>query len=301
VSSTAEVLDPRERSGAEKSETGEDSEGRLPVTVIEPRRGWQLINLREMWRFRELLFFLVWRDVKARYKQTVLGASWAVLQPLAMMAAFSLFVGRVAGKANADMPYPLFVFSGLLPWTFFNAAVAAAGNSVVSNRHIVTKVYFPRLLVPASAVGAPVLDFAIAFALLLGLMPVFGALPDWRLLAVPPVLAVLASLTLGLGVLLASLTVSYRDFRLIVPLALQMWMFATPAMFMQDMTVFGPRTAALLPLNPLHGVVVNFRAATAGGAFDLPALDVSALWGLGLLLLGCFCFRRAERGFADII
>jgi lipopolysaccharide transport system permease protein len=279
------------------AEAADDS----PVQVIERRPGWQVVDLREMWRFRELLFFLAWRDVKARYKQTVLGAAWAVLQPLATMAAFSLFVGRVAAKADADLPYPLFVFTGLLPWTFFSAAVGAAGTSVVGNQHLVTKAYFPRLLVPASAVGAALLDLAIAFGLLLVLMPFFGVWPGWPLLAVPLVLAVLVFLAFGLGVLLAALTVAYRDFKAIVPLALQVWMFATPAIFLQDPAVLGPRMAALLPLNPIHGVVVNFRTATAGGSFDLPALGVSALWGLTMLLFGCFYFRRVERGFADII
>jgi lipopolysaccharide transport system permease protein len=284
---------------ASAADRGPDAD--LPVTVIERRPGWRLVDLGELWRYRELLFFLVWRDVKVRYKQTVLGVAWAVLQPLATMAAFSLFLGRVAASAEAALPYPLFVFSGLLPWTFFSGALAAAGASVVNNERLVTKVYFPRLLVPMGAVTAAVLDFAIAFAVLLLLMPFFGALPGGGLAALPLVVLVLVGLAVGLGVLLAALTVAYRDFRVIMPLGLQLWMFATPAIFLQDLAVLGPRTAALLPLNPLHGAVVNFRAATLGGDLDLPALGLSALWAAAALLAGSFYFRRVERGFADII
>jgi lipopolysaccharide transport system permease protein len=291
-------LTPRPEGAVAPADPPEDGPA---LTVIEPRPGWHFVNLAELWRFRELLYFLVWRDVKVRYKQTALGAAWAVLQPLATMAAFALFLGRVAGAADAAIPYPLFVFAGLLPWTFFSAAVTNAGNSVVNNQHLVTKVYFPRLLVPLGSVAAAALDFLIAFGLLLVLMLVFSTMPGWGLLALPLVLLVLLGLIVGLGTLLAAVTVEYRDFRAIVPLALQMWMFATPAIFLQDLTLLGPRTRALLFLNPLHGIVVNFRAAALGGPFDLPAGGISALWAVVLLLGGCFYFRRVERGFADVI
>jgi lipopolysaccharide transport system permease protein len=274
----------------------------LPVTVIERKPGWRLIGLAELWRFRELLFFLVWRDIKVRYKQTVLGAAWAVLQPLATMAAFALFLGSVAGAANPAVPYPLFVFAGLLPWTFFASAVNGASGSVVNNQNLVTKIYFPRLLVPFGTVAASLLDFAIAFVMLLALMPFFGTAPGWGFLAMPVIVLVLVSLAAGLGVLLAAVTVKYRDFRSIVPLALQLWMFATPAIFLQGWeTRLAPGMVPLLPLNPLHGVIVNFRAAAVGGGFDLPSLAVSALYAVALLSVGCLYFRRVERGFADII
>jgi lipopolysaccharide transport system permease protein len=272
-----------------------------PVTVLERRSDWRLPDLSELWRYRELLFFLAWRDVKIRYKQTVLGAAWALLQPLATMAAFALFLGRVASAPDAAMPYALYVFGGLLPWTFFSAAVAAASGSVVANERLVTKIYFPRLIVPLSAAGAPLMDLLISFALLLVLMPFFGVWPGWGFLALPLVFAVAAALAAGLGVLQSALTVAYRDFRVIVPLALQLGMFATPAIFLQDLSVLGPGTTAWLPVNPMHGVIVNFRAAALGGAFDLPALGVSALWAALLFLGGCLYFRRVERGFADII
>jgi lipopolysaccharide transport system permease protein len=276
-------------------------EGDLPLKVIQRRSGWQFLDLRELWRAREILFFLTWREVKVRYKQTVLGAAWAVLQPLALMAAFSIFLGSVASEEGARIPYPLFVFAGLLPWTFFSAAVSGASTSVVANEKLVTKIYFPRLLVPVSLVVTAALDLAISFALLVVMQLCFQAPPGVSILALPIVLAVLLLLSAGLGILLSALTVAYRDIRIIVPLALQICMYATPALYMQNLNVLGPRTSAWLFLNPLHGVLMNFRAATLGTAFDWPALAVSAACGVAVLLLGCVYFRRVERGFADII
>jgi len=299
VTSTAELTLEEKTSPVAPNAVGPVAD--LPVTILERKPGWHLIDLGELWRFRELLFFLVWRDVKVRYKQTVVGAAWAVLQPLATMAAFSLFLGRVASSPDATMAYPLFVFTGLLPWTFFSGAVSSAGGSVVGSERLITKVYFPRLLVPFGTVAAGVLDFGIAFLMLLLLMPFFGTWPGLGFLMLPVVMGVLLALALGLGVLLSALTVAYRDFKVVVPLTLQLWMFATPAIFLQNPAVLGPRMQALLPLNPLHGVIVNFRAAVVGGPFDLPALGFSALMATMALLLGCFYFRRVERGFADII
>jgi lipopolysaccharide transport system permease protein len=270
--------------------------------VIQNSPGWHFIDLPELWRSRELLFFLVWRDIKVRYKQTALGAVWAVLQPLATMAAFAVFLGRVASSPDAAIPYPLYVFAGLLPWTFFTSAVGAAAGSVVGNQNLITKVYFPRLLVPLGPVVAASVDFLVAFVLLLVMMPFFGTAPHWQMLALPFVFLVLMAMAAGLGILLSALTVAYRDFKSVVPLALQMWMFATPAIFLQDLEHrFGDDALQLLSLNPLHGIIVNFRAAALGSDFDLPALAVSALAAMGLLLFGCFYFRRVERGFADII
>jgi lipopolysaccharide transport system permease protein len=282
-------------------ETPSAQEAELPVTVIERKPGWQFLDLAELWRFRELLFFLVWRDVKVRYKQTALGVAWAVLQPLATMVVFALFLGRVAGSPGAAVPYPLFVFAGLLTWTFFSGAVGAASNSVIGNERLVTKVYFPRLLVPLSAVVGAAVDFTIAFAMLLVLMPFFGFVPGWSLLAVPGIVALIVLVASSLGVLLSALTVAYRDFRYVVPFTLQLWMFATPAIFLQNMEALGLRTSWFLMFNPVHGLVVNFRAAVVGGPFDLPALGVSMASGLMLFGLACLYFRRVERSFADII
>ena len=281
---------------------GPDPTADWPVTVVERRPGWRPFDLRELWRFRELLYFLTWRDVKVRYKQTALGAAWAVLQPLATMVVFALFLGRAAGLTR-DLPYSyaLFVLAGLLPWTFFANAIGAAGGSVVANQNLVTKVYFPRLLIPMAAVGAGLVDLLIAFAMLLVLMPFFGVWPGWGVLWVPLVLGLLVLAALGVGTLLGALTVAYRDFRYVVPFLVQLWMFATPSIYMQADRVVAEGWLWLLPLNPAYGLVVNFRQAVLGGPLDWYALAVSGAVGLALLLAGCLYFRRVERSFADII
>jgi lipopolysaccharide transport system permease protein len=273
----------------------------LPVTVIERRPGWRLVDLGELWRYRELLLFLTWRDVKVRYKQTVLGAAWAILQPLASMVVFSLFFGRVAAGPAADLPYPLFVLAGLVPWMFFANAVGSAGQSVVGSQNLVTKVYFPRLFIPMGAVAAGLVDFAISFGLLLGMMLSYGVPPGWGLAWVPLVSLGLVVAALGVGTLLSALTVTYRDFRYVVPFLVQLWMFATPAIYMQADPAVGPLGRALLPLNPAQGLIANFRLALLGDELDSYALLVSGLAGLALLLVGCLYFRRVEREFADII
>jgi lipopolysaccharide transport system permease protein len=274
----------------------------LPVTVIEPRSAWRIVDFRELWRHRELLYFLVWRDVKVRYKQTVLGLLWAVIQPLATMAAFTLFLGQATGVVGElSYPYSLFVFAGLLPWMFFAGAVASAGQSVVGNQNLVTKVYFPRLIIPLSAIGVGLLDFFIGFGLLLGLMAIHGVWPGANVLWTPVVFVLLMAAALGVGILLSALTVAYRDFRFIVPFLVQLWMFATPSIYMQAERAVGERVQSLLPLNPAYGLIVNFRQAVLGGPMDFYALGVSALVSLALLVLGCAYFRRVERNFADII
>jgi lipopolysaccharide transport system permease protein len=272
----------------------------LAVTVIERRSGWRFINLRELWRYRELLFFLTWRDIKVRYKQTVLGATWAILQPFATMVVFSLFFGRVAEMPTGGVPYALFVFAGLLPWFFFANAITSASSSVVGSQNLVTKVYFPRLIIPLGAVGASLVDFVVAFGMLLAMMVYFGVAPTWGLLMVPVLSLVLLIAATGVGTLLSALTVAYRDFRYVVPFGVQLWMFATPSIYM-DVTLVGPNGQAVLPLNPAYGLIVNFRAAVLGGPFELYALAVSSAVSLGMLLLGCMYFRRVERSFADII
>lgn len=272
-----------------------------PVTLITRRSGWQVIDLGELWRYRELLFFLAWRDIKVRYKQTVLGATWAILQPLAYMVVFSLFFGRLASAPSGGLPYPLFVLAGLLPWTFFSNAISSSGQSVVSSQNLVTKVYFPRLIIPMGAVGASLVDFAVAFGLLLVMMLSSGILPGWRLLLVPLLALILMIAALGMGTLLAALSVAYRDFRHVVPFMVQLWMFATPSIYMQADAVIGHRWRALLPLNPAYGLIVNFRLAVLGSPLDSYSLAVSGVISLALLIAGCLYFRRVERDFADII
>jgi lipopolysaccharide transport system permease protein len=281
-----------------------DSEGELPLTVIEPRPGWRLIDLGELWRYRELLLFLTWRDIKVRYKQTALGAAWALLQPLATMTVFTLFFGRVAAQPGAAVNYSLFVLAGLLPWTFLANAIANAGQSVVGSQNLVTKVYFPRLIIPTGAVAAGLLDFVIGLGMLLVLMPFCGVAPGWGLLLVPVLLLAMVVAALGVGTLLAALTVAYRDFRYVVPFMMQLWMFATPAIYLQASDAIGPRWQALLPLNPAHGLIITFRRAVLGGPLDCETwltLAVSAGVSLALLIMGCLYFRRVERNFADII
>jgi lipopolysaccharide transport system permease protein len=273
----------------------------LPASIIERRPGWHLIDMRELWRHRELLFFLTWRDIKVRYKQTVLGAAWAVLQPLATMVVFSLFFGRLAEMPSGGVDYSLFVFAGLLPWYFFSNAISSASQSIVGNQNLVTKIYFPRLIIPTGAVGANLVDFAIGFGLLLVMMPFYHALPGWGLIWVPLLMLALVVASLGVGTLLSALTVAYRDFRYVVPFLVQLWMFATPTVYMQADLIVNPRWRALLPLNPAYGLIANFRVAVLGGEFDLYSLAVSGAVTLLMLVVGCLYFRRVERDFADII
>jgi lipopolysaccharide transport system permease protein len=233
----------------------------------------------------------------------VLGAAWAVLQPFATMVVFSLFFGRLAEMPTGGVPYPLFVFAGLLPWFFFANAITSASQSVVGSQNLVTKVYFPRLIIPLGAVGVSLVDFLIGCGMLLAMMPFYGVAPGWGL-ALAPLLALgLMLAAVGAGTLLAALTVAYRDFRYVVPFMVQLWMFATPSiyMYMDTSSVVNPRWQAVLPLNPAYGFIANFRAAVLGDELDLYALAVSGAISLVILVLGCLYFRRVERDFADII
>ena len=203
------------------------------VTIIQPPSRWHLINVRELWKYRELCGFLVWRDVKVRYKQTLLGAAWAILQPLMLMIVFTIFFGRMAGVKSGGIPYPLFAFAGLLPWTFFSTAISQAGNSVVGSERMITKIYFPRLAIPFASVGAALVDFSIAFGMLVVLMIWYRVVPTAALILVPLVVGLIALAALGVGTLLAALNVAYRDFRYVIPFLVQLWMFATPTVYMQ--------------------------------------------------------------------
>jgi lipopolysaccharide transport system permease protein len=273
----------------------------LPETVLERKPGWRVVDLGELWRYRELLYFLTLRDVKVRYKQTILGAAWAILQPLATMLVFSLFFGRVAANPSSTVPYSLFVLSGLVPWMFFSNAIAQAGQSVVGSQTLVTKIYFPRLLIPMGAIGAGLVDFAISFVLLVLFMTWCGTAVGLSFALVPLLMLGLVIAALGMGALLSALTVTYRDFRHVVPFLVQFWMFATPCIYLQKEAAFGTGGRLLLLFNPAYGLIANFRAALLGLPFDYPALAVSSLVGVALLFLGCFCFRQMEGSFADVI
>ena len=255
-----------------------------------------------MWRFRELLASPHSApNIKIRYKQTAIGAAWAILQPVAVMAALTSALGRVVGDPNAAVPYWLFVLCGLVPWTFFSSTVSLTSVSVINNQPMVTKVYFPRLLLPLSAAGLAAMDFLVGFVLLVAAAAVAGVTFGVSLAAIPLVLAVLVLVALGLGIFLAALTVRFRDFRLVVPLFMQFWMFVTPAIYDQSGRTVGPTTERILLANPVQAIVVNFRAALLGTPFDWPGLALAAALGVVLFFLGGRYFRRTERRFADII
>jgi lipopolysaccharide transport system permease protein len=310
----AEVLAAKKSQPPSPEETRPAADD-LPVTVIEPRPGWHLVDFREMWRFRELLFFLVWRDVKVRYKQTVLGAGWSVAKPLATMLVFAVFLGVVMDMRSNPLlreSYSLFLLAGIVPWTFLSSAVPCAGDSVVNSTDLITKISFPRLLLPLASVGANLVDFAIAWGMLLLMIAGYWVggyyhwdwtgprvLPGWQLLLAPVIVLLMAILALGVGALMAALTVTHRDFRTVMTFAIPLWMFSTPTIFFQ-MEV-GTLWQKLLPLNPAYGLIFNFRECMLGRDPDLYSLGVSSAVSFGLLLLGCLYFRKVERGFADVI
>src|SRR5262245_4228500 len=277
-----------------------DTEEQQPTTSIRPPKGWQLVNVRELWQFRELIYFFIWRDVKVRYKQTMLGAAWAVLQPLMMMIVFTIFFSRLAGVSSGNLPYPLFAFAGLLPWTFFASAIANSGNSVVVQERLVSKIYFPRLAIPIAAVGAAAVDFLVALGMLLVLMAFYGVAPGPGLLLVPLVFTVIFLAALGVGTLLAALNVAYRDFRYVIPFLVQLWMFATPTVYMQPAGASG-NLQTLLALNPMTSLIATFRAACLGGPIPWAAFGGATACVVAVCVFGCFYFRRVEARFADII
>lgn len=271
-----------------------------PLVVIAPRSGLAVLDLRELWRYRELLAFLAWRDVKIRYKQTAFGLLWAVAQPLATMAVFALFLGKAAGVTAGIEHYPLYVLAGMTAWVFFSNVVLAAGNSVVANERLVTKVYFPRLIIPLSTVGVGLFDLAVASALVAAMAAWYGVWPGESVLLLPVVVALLAVAAAGVGILLAALIVAQRDFRFVLTFGVQLWMFATPSIYMTP-DALGPVSQAWLPLNPAYGLVAAFRAAALGGSIDWYSFGVSAVVAVGLAAVGLWYFRRVERSFADTI
>jgi lipopolysaccharide transport system permease protein len=275
-------------------------------TVIQPPSGWQLINFAELWHFRDLLYFLAWRDVKVRYKQTMLGIAWAVLQPALMMFIFYVIFFVVADTyKDKEVPYPIFVFSALLPWTFFATSIANAGNSVIGSERLITKIYFPRLAVPFATVGAAIVDFCVALPLLLVLFVWYGIVPGWGVLLLPIIFALFVLSAAGVGTLLAALNVAYRDFRYIIPFLVQLWMYATPTIYF-DLTPANPDSKfgwvkQLLPLNPMTGLIASFRAALLDQEIPWRDLGFSAGMAFFFFFVGCLYFRRVEDSFADVI
>jgi lipopolysaccharide transport system permease protein len=270
-----------------------------PPVRIEPAARRVSLDLRELLVYRELLFFLAWRDVKVRYKQTALGVAWAVLQPLLAMTLFTLVFGRLAKVPSDGIPYPLFSYAALLPWTFFSNAVTTSGTSVVGSAQLITKVYFPRLIIPGAAVAATLVDFAIALGLLAVLMVAYGAGVGPGVLLMLPLVLLTVILALGVGAWTAAMTVRYRDFRHALPFAMQLWLFATPVIYPASLVPSGWRP--LLMLNPLTGIIEGYRAALFGRPLDIASLALATVLSLLALWWGARTFRGMERTFADII
>jgi lipopolysaccharide transport system permease protein len=270
-----------------------------PIVLIQPSRGWRALDLRELWRFRELVYFLALRDIKVRYKQTALGVAWVLLQPLLAMGIFSIVFGQ-RGLAANGVPYPLFVVSGLVPWFYFSNATSGASGSVVGNTQLISKVYFPRLAIPLAAVLANLVDLSIGLLLELVLLVVFGVGFGWHLLALPVLVALIVLTALGVSVWLSALDVQYRDVRYAVPFLVQVWLFATPVIYSSGDVP--DRWRPLLALNPMTGVIEAFRWSLLGvGDPPLSALLGSAVIVAILLSTGLLYFRRMERTFADVI
>lgn len=270
-----------------------------PIIKIRAGKSWSPINLKEIWVNRELLYFLIWRDLKARYKQTFLGVSWVILQPLLMTAVFTIFLGALVRVVTGSVPYPLFVYAGLLPWTYFSNAVSSGSYSLVASPNMITNVYLPRLIIPAAAVGVRLADFLVASLVLIVLMRYYGIPFGWRLLTVPALVLHLTLLALALSALFSALNVRYRDTGTALPVLLQLWMFASPIIY--PAAYIPARWLWLYELNPLVGIIQAFRAAFFGNAFNQRSLLISALITLILFFWSTLIFRRMEDNFADVV
>lgn len=275
-----------------------DVRTRLPITRIRPSRGWTHVNVRELWDYRELAYLLAWRDVTVRYKQTIGGAAWAIIQPFLTMVAFSLFFGQLARIPSDGVPYPIFSYTALLPWNYFSQSLMRSSTSLVSSATLITKVYFPRLLLPMSSVLPPLLDFAIAFVVLLGMMLYYGRWPTAAVVLLPLLMVVAMMCALGTGLWVSALNVDYRDFGQLLPFLIQVWLLATPVAYPSSLLEEPWRT--LYGLNPMVGVIEGFRWALLGTNPPGEQLLLSAIVSVALLVSGVFYYRRTERTFADI-
>ncbi|SRR6266498_4801303 len=270
-----------------------------PLVIIEPNKEWGALDFRDLWAYRELLYFLTWRDVKVRYKQTELGIAWAIIQPLFTMLVFTLFFGRLAGVPSDNVPYPVFAYAGLLAWTFFANAITNSGNSLVGSANLITKVYFPRMIIPGAAVAAGLVDFAIAFVILVLLMIYYKVMITWSILMFPVVVMLTTLLALGMGMWLSALNVKYRDVRFALPFLVQLWMFVSPVIY--PASFLPQKFRWILSVNPLTGIIEGYRSALFGRPFNWIALAVSAAITLILLIYSSYAFRRMEKTFADIV
>jgi lipopolysaccharide transport system permease protein len=278
------------------------------ILYLRPTRGWTTLNLRDLWRYRELTYFLIWRDVKVRYKQTLLGASWAILQPFMAMVVFSIFFGGLAKMPSDGVPYPIFSYTGLLPWTLFAKAINDAGRSMVSNRTMITKIYFPRMVIPLASVLSGLVDFCLAFLVLIGMMIYYNFAPNstYQVVLTPaiftlPLFLLLALVTsLGVGLWFAALNVNYRDINYILPFITQLWLFVTPVVYPSSM--LSEKWQLIYSLNPMAGVVNGFRWALLGTDTGVTgSILISTTISIVILITGLFYFRRMERTFADMI
>jgi lipopolysaccharide transport system permease protein len=257
------------------------------------------LGLAELWRYRELLYFLAWRDVKLRYKQTFLGAAWAIIQPLFAMLLFTLFFGRLAKIPSDNIPYPVFAYAGLVPWTFFANAISNSSNSLIGNTSLITKVYFPRLIIPAAPVLAALVDLAISFVLLVPLFIYYRVAIGWQILLLPVFLLMLILLAFGVGTWMSAINVRYRDVRYALPFLVQLWLFASPVIY--PLSLMPPKWKWILMINPMTGIIESVRSSLFGRPFDWPVIAVSAAITLLIVLLSSLLFQRVEDSFADVI
>ncbi|SRR5712692_89541 len=270
-----------------------------PVVLNEAGDSSPVIYLRELWIYRELLYFLTWRDIKVRYKQTAMGAAWAVIQPLFAMLLFALFFGLWIRVPSDGMPYLVFFYCGLLPWTFFANAVSQSSQSLILNSNLITKVYFPRAIIPAASIGAALVDLLIASVILVGLALYYGLGTTWSVLMLPALVVLAVLFSLGCGICIAALTAKYRDIRHALPFVLQLWMFLTPIIY--PLSVVPAKWRWLVLLNPLAGIVEGMRAALVGRGIDWSAISISVVMTFASLVVAAYVFRRIERGLADLI
>jgi len=276
------------------------SKEKVEVIILKPTRGWAALNLSELWLYRELIYFMTWRDLKVRYKQTVLGAAWAILQPFLSMVVFSVFFGRWLGVPSGDVPYPVFSYTALLPWGLFSKAIADAGRSLVTNRAMITKVYFPRLTIPLASVLAGIVDFLIAFVVLLGMMWYYNLELTSKMLTLPFFLLLALIASLGVGLWLSAMNVFYRDIGYIIPFLTQIWFYLSPIVYATS--TVPEKLQPIYALNPMVGVIDGFRWALLGQEpAPGPLLIISSAVAVILLVSGVIYFRRVERTFADMV
>lgn len=269
------------------------------TVVIEPCRGIRAIDWHEIYRYRELLFIFVWRDIKVRYKQTFLGAAWAIFQPVVSMFVFTLFFGILVGVSSNDLPYPIFVYVGLLPWTLFSNGISRGSMSLLNDSNMISKIYFPRLIIPISSYGVVLVDFLISFLILIVMMIYYGVSPNISVLLLPALVFLTLMVSMGIGIYLAALTVAYRDVKYVSPFFIQIWMYATPVIY--PMSVIPEKWRWVLALNPMSSIIDGCRAVLFGRPLDWSNLGVSILISVFLLILGLRYFKKVEYRFADII